>query len=58
MVMYALMSYNIYPYNIVAGLFGGFFYMIWAVRVANKPQMITNVVGIAICAVGLIKVWG
>jgi hypothetical protein len=58
MAMYTLMSLNMYPWNIVAGLCGGAFYMAWSVRVANKPQMVTNVVGIAICAVGLYKAFG
>ena len=58
MAMYTLMSLNMYPWNILAGLLGGSFYMLWAVRVANRPQMLTNLVGIAICIVGLFKVFG
>lgn len=58
MAMYTLMSLNMYPWNILAGFCGGSLYMIWSVRVANKPQMVTNAVGIAICVVGLYKVWG
>jgi len=58
MAMYTLMSLNMFPWNILAGLLGGSFYMLWSVRVANKPQMLTNLVGIAICIVGLFKVWG
>lgn len=58
MAMYTLMSLNMYPWNILGGLLGGSFYMLWAVRVANRPQMLTNLVGIAICIVGLFKVWG
>jgi xanthosine utilization system XapX-like protein len=53
MAMYTLMSLNIYPYNIAAGLCGGILYMVWSIRVANRPQMVTNFVGIAICLVGL-----
>ena len=53
MAMYTLMSLNIYPYNIAAGLVGGVLYMIWSIRVANRPQMVTNAVGITICLVGL-----
>jgi hypothetical protein len=33
-------------------------YMVWSLRVANKPQTVTNAVGIAICAVGLYKAFG
>jgi hypothetical protein len=55
MVMYVLMSFNMYPWNIVAGFMGGSFYLIWSVRVANKPQTITNLVGIGVCVMGMIK---
>ena len=60
MVMYTLMSFfpDMHPWNIVAGCLGGACYMVWSVRVANRPQMITNLVGIAICLVGLFKAWG
>jgi hypothetical protein len=58
MAMYTLMSLNMYPWNILAGLLGGSFYMLWSIRVANKPQMLTNLVGIAICIVGLFKAVG
>ena len=58
MVMYVLMSLNMYPWNIVAGFCGGALYMVWSIRVANKPQMVTNAVGIAICLVGLYNYFG
>jgi hypothetical protein len=58
MVMYVLMSLNMYPWNIVAGFCGGALYMVWSIRVANKPQMVTNGVGIAICLVGLYNYFG
>ena len=58
MVMYVLMSLNMYPWNIVAGFCGGALYMAWSIRVANKPQMVTNGVGIAICLVGLYNYFG
>jgi len=56
--MYALMSLNMYPWNIVAGVLGGLCYMVWSIRVRNVPQLVTNVVSIAICGVGLLKAWG
>ena len=56
--MYALMSLNMYPWNIVAGTCGGLLYLVWSIRVANKPQFVTNVVAIAICLVGLFKYFG
>ena len=60
MVMYTLMSFypNLHPWNIVAGCLGGGLYLVWSFRVANKPQMITNLVGVAICLVGLYKAFG
>lgn len=58
MAMYTLMSLNMYPWNILAGLLGGSFYMLWSIRVANKPQMLTNLVGITICIVGLYNALG
>jgi len=58
MAMYVLMSLNQYPWNIVAGLLGGSFYLAWSIRVANKPQIITNVVGILVCLLGIVKYFG
>jgi hypothetical protein len=39
-------------------LLGGLCYATWAYRVANKPQMIVNVVAITLCVLGLFKVLG
>ena len=58
LVMYTLMAYNIYPWNIVAGVLGGGLYLAWSIRTRNAPQTVTNVVSIAICAVGLYKAFG
>jgi len=58
LVMYTLMSLDMYPWNIVAGSLGGLLYLTWSVRVRNRPQIVTNVVGITICAAGLIKYFG
>jgi hypothetical protein len=55
--MYTLMSLNMFPWNVVAGVLGGTLYLAWSIRVRNSPQMITNVVAIAICLVGLYKAW-
>ena len=59
-LMYALMNFfpQYYPWNIVAGLGGAICFFAWAYRVANKQQMIINAVAIALCVVGLFKVWG
>jgi hypothetical protein len=58
--MYVLMSFypHLHPWNIVAGVLGGAFYLTWTIRVTNKPQMLVNVVAITIGLAGLYKVWG
>jgi len=56
--MYTLMSLNMYPWNIVAGVLGGAFYLTWSLRVRNWPQTVTNVTSIAICGLGLLKAFG
>ena len=60
LVMYALMNFfpQYYPWNIVTGLCGAICFFAWAYRVANKQQMIINAVAIALCVVGLFRVWG
>ena len=57
--MYVLMSFfpELYPWNIVAGLFGGGFFFSWAYIVANKPQMVVNIAGMSVCLAGLIRFW-
>lgn len=47
-----------YPYNILAFFLGTVFFLIWTFRVANKPQMLVNLVAIAISTVGLVKAFG
>ena len=58
--MYVVMSYfpELHPLNIILGLAGGVFYFAWSYRVANKPQMIVNFAGIAVCCGGLIRYFG
>jgi len=60
MAMYCLMSYfpELHPWNIVAGCLGGLFYLAWSVRVHNRPQVITNAVGVLVCVGGLVKAFG
>lgn len=59
LAMYVLMNFfRELELDAVAGLLGGLCYFAWTVRVANKPQMIVNVVAITVCAVGLYKAWG
>ena len=55
LTMYALMSMDQYPYNIAAGGLGGVLYLIWSIRVDNRPQIITNLVAVIICVVGCVR---
>jgi hypothetical protein len=59
LLMYVLMNFfRELQLDALAGLLGGLCYFVWTVRVANKPQMLVNVVAITVCAVGLFKVYG
>jgi hypothetical protein len=49
---------ELHPYQILFGAIGGGFYLAWSFRVANKPQAVTNIIGLSICLIGLYKVWG
>jgi hypothetical protein len=40
------------------GLGGAVCFFAWAIRVANKQQMIINGVAIVLCVLGLYKVFG
>ena len=57
MVMYTLMSFfpELHPWNVAFGALGGLCYLGWSISVANLPQTLTNLVGIAICLVGLYR---
>ena len=59
LTMYVLMNFfRELKLDPVFGLLGGLCFFTWAYRVVNKPQMVINIVAIAVCVVGLIKVWG
>jgi hypothetical protein len=47
-----------YPYNILAFFLGTILFMIWTIRVANKPQLMVNIVALCIGASGLVKAFG
>jgi hypothetical protein len=49
---------SVYPYNILAFFIGTFLFMIWTIRVANKPQLLANIVALCIGASGLVKAFG
>jgi hypothetical protein len=42
-------------WNILAFAIGTTAFLLWSIRVANKPQMMVNVVAMTTCTVGLIK---
>ena len=46
-----------YPWNIVAFTLGTVMFLIWTIRVLNKPQMAVNIVAIVTCAIGLVNAW-
>ena len=60
LVMYAIMNFfpDLYPWNIITGLGGAVCFFAWAIRVANKQQMIINGVAIVLCVLGLYKAFG
>jgi hypothetical protein len=45
----------LYPYNIVLFALGGMSFLAWAILVENRPQIAVNIVGLLICAGGLLK---
>ena len=47
-----------YPYNILAFFVGTILFMAWSIRVANKPQLLVNIVALAIGLTGLVKAFG
>ena len=58
LAMYVLMNFfRELRLDPLAGLLGGLCYAVWAFRVANKPQLLVNVVAITVCIVGLYKIY-
>lgn len=47
-----------YPYNIVTFVLGTILFLIWCIRVSNRPQMFVNTVSIVIGLSGLAKAFG
>ena len=45
-------------WNILAFTLGTVAFMGWAIRVANKPQTLVNVVALTTCLVGLYRAFG
>ena len=52
------MGPSAYPYNILVFAVGTVAFLAWAIRVANKPQAVVNIVALAIGLVGLYKAFG
>jgi hypothetical protein len=48
----------VYPYNILAFFVGTILFMAWSIRVANRPQLLVNIVALAIGLIGLVKAIG
>jgi hypothetical protein len=49
---------EVYPYNVLAFFIGTVLFLIWSLRVANKPQLLVNVIALAIGATGLFNAFG
>ena len=47
-----------YPYNILTFFVGTVLFLAWCIRVANKPQLLVNIVALAIGLTGLAKAFG
>ena len=47
-----------YPWNIIVFAIGTVMFLLWALRVGNRPQLMVNVVSLAIGLVGLYKAIG
>jgi len=52
------MGPSVYPYNILAFFVGTILFMAWTIRVANRPQLMVNIVALVIGASGLAKAFG
>ena len=44
-----------YPWNIIVFAIGTVMFLLWALRVGNRPQLMVNVVSLAIVILGLVK---
>jgi len=46
---------TVYPFNIIAFLIGTIAFLIWSIRVHNRPQLVVNIVALLIGIVGIIR---
>ena len=44
---------SVYPWNVIAFFIGTFLFLVWTVRVNNKPQFIVNSVSLSLGCLGL-----
>jgi len=44
-----------YPYNVLAFLIGTVAFLVWSLRVSNRPQIVVNIVALIIGLFGIIK---
>ena len=47
-----------YPYNILVFIVGTSLFLIWSIRVVNKPQLLVNVIAIGIGLTGIFNAFG
>ena len=47
-----------YPLNILAFFLGTVLFLAWSIRVANRPQLLVNIVAISISIMGLVRAFG
>ena len=45
-----------YPWNVLAFFLGTVLFLIWCIRVSNRPQLIVNMMALVVGAVGLVRV--
>lgn len=50
-------GYSVGGLNIAAFAIGTVAFLTWTVRVANKPQMVVNIVAIIVCTIGLVRAY-
>jgi len=52
------MGPGVYPWNILAFFVGTIAFLLWAIRVVNKPQLLVNIVALSIGILGIVKAFG
>ena len=51
-------GFDVRPWNIVAAALGTVCFMAWSYRESNRPQLIVNIVAMAVCLIGLHRAFG